>query len=357
MHASDEAEDAADDLLPEAADLGGALSATATPAEAGERIDRWFARTAEAAGLSLSRTRIQALMAEGAASPAPGPKGTVESGVTYTLRLPAPTPSEVTPEAIPLEVLFEDTHLILIHKPAGLAVHPGPGHPSGTLVNALLHHCGDSLRGIGGVERPGIVHRLDKDTSGVMVAAKTDRAFAGLAEMFAAHDLERVYTAVVQACPRPRLGTVHTRISRDPKDRLRMKALRDLDSEVGREAITHYQTVEPLASGLGADGEPGAAVLSCQLETGRTHQIRVHLSHINVPVIGDPLYNRRGGIRLTGKTAAIEAARATANTFPRQALHAGRLAFAHPVTGRKVAGEAPMPADMASLIEVLRAVS
>jgi len=256
----------------------------------------------------------------------------------YRLLIPAPVAAEPQAEAIPLAVLYEDQHLIVVDKPAGMAAHPGPGTPSGTLVNALLHHCGASLSGIGGVARPGIVHRLDKDTSGVMVAAKTDAAHQGLSALFAAHDIERAYVALTRGAPSPAKGTIVTRLGRSPHDRKKMAVLK----AGGREAITHYA----VARGFGPTARPLAAEVRCTLETGRTHQIRVHLASTGHPVLGDPVYG-------SGQPAApVRAAIAEAG-LARQALHAAVLGFRHPVTAEALRFETPPPADMLALIEAL----
>ena len=285
----------------------------------------------------LSRARIQALLAEGRVSrdgqavrdaarrPEPG---------RYTLDLPSPAPAVPRPEAIPLSVLYEDAHLIVVDKPAGMAAHPAPGSVAGTLVNALLAHCGASLSGIGGVARPGIVHRLDKDTSGVMVAAKTDAAHRGLAALFERHDLERMYRAYVRGAPRAPRGTVATRLARSPRDRKKIAVVR----RNGREAVTHYQ----VERSFGPDDHVLASRVACRLETGRTHQIRVHLAHIGAPCLGDPLYG-------AGAPApAVKAAMAEAG-LARQALHAAVLGFAHPITGQALRFETPPPEDLARL--------
>jgi 23S rRNA pseudouridine1911/1915/1917 synthase len=231
-------------------------------------------------------------------------------------------------------VLFEDQHLIVIDKPAGMAVHPAPGTPSGTLVNALLHHCGDSLSGIGGVARPGIVHRLDKDTSGVMVAAKTDAAHAGLSKLFAAHDIERAYVALSRGAPPKLKGVVETQIGRSSSDRKKMAVLKS----GGRRAVTHY-IVERR---FGPQARALAARVACRLETGRTHQIRVHLASLGAPCLGDPLYG-------SGTPApAVREAIAKAGLV-RQALHAGLLGFIHPITQQALRFEAAPPPDMRAL--------
>jgi 23S rRNA pseudouridine1911/1915/1917 synthase len=307
---------------------------------AGGRLDRALAK---AAG-DLSRTRIQALMTQGAVSRGGAaltdPAAKAEAG-DYLLLIPPPLPAEPGPEAIPLTVLFEDPHLIVIDKPARMAVHPAPGSETGTLVNALLHHCEDGLSGIGGVARPGIVHRLDKDTSGVLVAAKTAAAHAGLSALFAAHDIERLYIALTRGAPHPASGVIATRLGRSPHDRKKMAVLR----AGGREAVTHYR----LEQAYGPPERPLAARVACRLETGRTHQIRVHLASKGAPCLGDPLY---GG----GKPAAPVAEAAREAGLARQALHAAVLGFVHPVTGERLRFESPLPPDMAELERRLQAL-
>ncbi len=253
----------------------------------------------------------------------------------------APPPAEVhtlEPENIPLEVLFEDAHLIVINKPIGLVVHPAPGHWSGTLVNALLHHCGDSLSGIGGVKRPGIVHRLDKDTSGVMVAAKSDKAHEGLSAQFAAHGrdgkLEREYLALCIGQPARDSGTVHEAIGRDPRNRLKMA----VGGASPRDAITHWRCETHFGT--------YASQLRCTLETGRTHQIRVHMAHIGLPIIGDPLYGHSVRTKLN---IWPEPAKSVAQAFTHQALHAAVLGFQHPLTGESLRFETSAPEDFTLL--------
>lgn len=239
-------------------------------------------------------------------------------------------------------MLFEDAHLIVVDKPAGMAAHPAVGTPGGTLVNALLHHCGDSLSGIGGVARPGIVHRLDKDTSGVMVAAKTDAAHAGLTKLFAAHDIERLYIALTRGAPRDLKGTVDTQIGRSSSDRKKMAVL----PSGGRRAVTHY-TVQRR---FGPAAKPVAARIACQLETGRTHQIRVHMASLGSPCLGDPLYG--------GGAPAIPVREAMAQAgLSRQALHAAVLGFVHPITGEALRFETDPPADMQALEAALAALN
>ena len=256
--------------------------------------------------------------------------------------MPPPVDPTPKPEAIPLEILFEDDHLIVIDKPAGLVVHPAAGHWSGTLVNALLAHCGDSLSGIGGVRRPGIVHRLDKDTSGVMVVAKTDRAHRKLARQFADHgregDLERRYRAIVWGVPARPKGLIEAPIGRKRDHRQKMA----VDWQGGKDAVTHFSVRESFA----CDGTPCAGLLDLRLETGRTHQIRVHMTHLGHPLIGDPLYGQ--GFKSKERTLPEGAQKAIA-ALGRQALHAAQLGFAHPETGEICRFESALPEDMASL--------
>jgi len=310
------------------------------PAQAGERLDKTLAELLP----DISRARVQALIAEGAVS---RDGVAITSGSQkaqpgdYRLLIPPPAPAEPLPEAIPLTVLYEDAHLIVIDKPAGMAAHPAPGSETGTLVNALLHHCGASLSGIGGVARPGIVHRLDKDTSGVMVAAKTDAAHAGLSALFATHDIDRVYIALTRGAPSPIKGTVQTLLGRSPNDRKKMAVLR----AGGREAVTHY-IVE---ARYGPEAKPLAGRVSCKLETGRTHQIRVHLASKGAPVLGDALYGSgpvAGPVREAIKAAGLA----------RQALHAAVLGFVHPITGETLRFETPLPPDMTALQRLLAAL-
>lgn len=289
----------------------------------------------------LSRARLQALIGLGAltldGAPVTEPASKAVAG-RYVLHVPAITAAEPAPEAIPLTVLFEDAHLIVVDKPAGMAAHPAPGSETGTLVNALLHHCAGSLSGVGGVARPGIVHRLDKDTSGVMVAAKSDAAHAGLSALFAAHDLERVYIALTRGVPDPARGTIATRIGRSRFDRKKMAVLRS----GGREAVTHY-VVERR---FGPAERPFAARIACRLETGRTHQIRVHLASKGAPCLGDGVYGSGA------PAAAVRAAMAEAG-LTRQALHAAVLGFRHPITGQALRFVTAPPADMAALEKAL----
>jgi len=314
------------------------------PSDAAGRLDKALADAIP----QLSRARIQALMASGAVSvdgtAATDLSAKARPGAAFRILVPPAEPAEPVAQAIPLTVLFEDAHLIVIDKPAGMAAHPAPGTPDRTLVNALLAHCGASLSGIGGVARPGIVHRLDKDTSGVMVAAKTDAAHQGLSALFAAHDIERRYLALVRGAPTPAQGTIQTRIGRASFDRQRMAVLK----AGGREAITHYRVEAEFGPATKSrDTKPLAARVICTLETGRTHQIRVHLAHKGAPVLADPLYG-------TAPPAAPVRAAIEAAGITRQALHAAVLGFVHPITGETLRFETAPPADMQRLEEGLR---
>ncbi|WP_395650066.1 RluA family pseudouridine synthase [Brevundimonas sp.] len=308
---------------------------------AGLRLDKALADAAP----DLSRARIQALIEAGAVSRAgrvlSNGSAKAEPG-DYDVILPALISATPLPEAIPLTVLYEDAELIVIDKAAGMAAHPAPGTPDGTLVNALLAHCGASLSGIGGVARPGIVHRLDKDTSGVMVAAKTDRAHAGLSALFATHDIERTYIALVRGMPLPRLGRIQTQIGRSHGDRKKMAVLK----AGGREAITDYEVQSVFGLGLRLTDPPKASRVACTLHTGRTHQIRVHMASKGSPILGDAVYGS-GSPALPVRTAIAEAG------LTRQALHASVLGFVHPVTGERLRFETELPSDMKSLEALL----
>ena len=289
----------------------------------------------------LSRARIQALIAEGRASrdgvPLADGAAKVQPGL-HRLDVPSPVAADPRPENLPLTILFEDADLIVIDKPAGMASHPAPGSETGTLVNALLHHCGTSLSGIGGVARPGIVHRLDKDTSGVMVAAKSDRAHAGLSALFAAHDIERSYVALTRGAPDPARGRIQTLIGRSSSDRKKMAVLRS----GGREAITDYVVQRVYGAPRKPGAAPSAARVLCTLHTGRTHQIRVHLASKGAPILGDAVYG-------SGSPAAPVKAAIARVGLARQALHAAVLGFVHPVTGEPLRFETVSPADMRAL--------
>lgn len=310
----------------------------AGPETAGTRTDRFLA---EAIG-TISRTRVKSLIQDGAVQRdgirLNDPSEPVRPGARYRIQPPAPTPAQPEPQTIPFPILFEDDDLIVLDKPAGLVVHPAPGNQDGTLVNALLAHCGDTLPGIGGERRPGIVHRLDKDTSGVMVVAKTEHALATLSADFAARNLDRRYVALVWGVPAPVSGEIEGDIGRDPRDRKRMAVV----NQHGKQALTRYQTTRAWM--------PAAALLACTLATGRTHQIRVHLAHRGHPLVGDPTYLRR--IPAHARTLA-PAPRTALLDFPRQALHAARLGFNHPRTGTPLMFETPIPPDMQALIDSL----
>jgi len=315
--------------------------------DAGGRLDRVLARRVPA----LSRSRLKALILDGqvaiAARTIRDPSSLVNSGDVIRVTLPPPEPAKPEGEDIPLKVIYEDDAIIVIDKPAGLVVHPAAGHSSGTLVNALIAHCGDSLSGIGGVKRPGIVHRLDKDTSGLMVVAKTDRAHRALSAQFADKDasgLERGYRALVWGAPLRPKGTIDAPLERHPQARDK-RAVRP----GGREAVTHWQVLERYADG---NGKPLAGLLACTLETGRTHQIRVHLAHIGHPIMGDATYAT--GFK-TKASLLSEPARAAIEALGRQALHAYRLAFTHPATGDFLEFSSELPADIARLRSALSA--
>jgi len=306
---------------------------------AGERLDRALA----AALPTLTRSRVKALIESRRVALADGttveePSRKVKTGDSFTVDVPEPEAATPQAQAIDLEILHEDTDLLVLNKPAGLVVHPAPGNPDNTLVNALLAHCGDSLSGIGGVRRPGIVHRLDKDTSGVMVVAKNDATHQALSKLFAAHDLTRIYKALVWGAPKARSGTIDAAIGRHPIDRKRM-SVRETS---GRRAVTEYW----LEKRFGPPLKPLASLVGAKLETGRTHQVRVHLSHIGCPVIGDPVYGRR---RNTPAPDSLK-------SFGRQALHAAVLEFRHPGTGKVMKFASELPQDMARLVAELNSV-
>lgn len=291
-----------------------------------------------------SRSRLKSLIEEGAVTVGgvtlTEPSQRVKPGQSFAILLPEARPASPEAQAIPLTVLFEDAYLIVVDKPAGLVVHPAPGNEDMTLVNALLAHCGPSLTGIGGVMRPGIVHRLDKDTSGVMVAAKTEAAHAGLSEQFAARTVERMYIAFVRGHPLPPAGEIEGAIGRHPIDRKRMAVV----GRNGKPALTRYRAVARYGT-----GKTAAAQVECRLATGRTHQIRVHMAHAGWPLIGDPLYGGRGrqGGRQGGRLNELSSG------LGRQALHAMTLGFVHPVEGETLRFASPLPPDMEALEKAL----
>lgn len=329
------------------------------------RLDRWLANWS-----GLSRVRVKALMEAGKVT-ADGmvqlkPKAKILEEAEYVIEVPPAESDTPEPEDIPLEIVHEDAHLLVVHKPAGMTVHPAVGNRHGTLVNALLHHCRDetgksTLSGIGGVLRPGIVHRIDKDTSGLLVVAKSDKAHQGLSKQFAKHSVERTYISFVRSGPKPREGRIETRIRRSKHDRKKMGVVRERtnaeifrygelpESEAGKIAITNYK----LLKGYGqqpnaAVGTPMASKVQCNLETGRTHQIRVHMGHIGCPLLGDPLYGKQRAFK--GMKADPEArARGTLRDFKRQALHAKTLGFVHPITKDFMEFDSELPADMQRL--------
>ncbi len=317
--------------------------------EAGARLDRVLSERL-AARPGLSRTRLQALILAGAVRldgrPALVANARLAPGTLVSVDVPPPVAADPKPQALPLAIVFEDEHLLVLDKPARLVVHPAPGHDDGTLVNALLAHCGDGLSGIGGVRRPGIVHRLDKDTTGLMAVAKTDTAHRGLTALFADHgrsgSLERLYRAFVWGAPATPRGTVDLRLGRHPRSRDRMAVVSDRH---GRHAVTHWR----VAARFGGDA---CSLVECRLETGRTHQIRVHMAAIGHPVVGDPVYGT--GFR-TRASRLPEAPRALVAALGRQALHAAVLGFDHPVTGATLRFEAPLPPDLAGLEAALTA--
>ena len=300
------------------------LEFTAAPADAGQRLDRWLAGQAGAP----SRSALQGLMEAGFVRRNGAPankKDKLAAGDRITLTLPDPQPIEAQPQDIPLDIVYEDDHLLVVNKPKGMVVHPAPGNPDGTLVNALLYHCRGRLSGVGGAIRPGIVHRIDKDTSGLLVVAKDDLTHQGLSEQMAVHAIHRVYHAVVYGNFRQDAGTIEAPIGRDPRDRKRMA----VTPGQGKRACTHWQVLERFGR---------FTLLACRLETGRTHQIRVHMAHIGHPLAGDPVYGPRSVIRdLQG-----------------QCLHAKELGFRHPVTGQEMRFDSPLPAYFTTFLERLR---
>lgn len=339
------------DVIP---DEGERHALTVPPEAGGIRLDKYLtdALAGKTPEGSLSRARLQTLIAEGRVTIGAGDAGRpivdasykVKPGESFTVNVPAPLPAKPQAQSIPLDIVYEDKELIVVMKPAGLVVHPAAGSPDMTLVNALIAHCGDSLSGIGGEKRPGIVHRLDKDTSGLIVVAKTDRAHQGLAAQFAAHGrdgkLTRAYWALVWGEPKPRRGTIEANIARSTHNRSKMAAVKT----AGREAITHYEVLESF-------GEPPiVSLVECRLETGRTHQIRVHMTSIGHPVLGDPTY---GGSQKTRKAKLPPEAQGLLERLNRQALHAHHLGFEHPVTGKRLEFDAALPADMADLLTSL----
>ena len=299
---------------------------------AGWRLDRALADTVP----SLSRERLKVLTKSGALTrggkAVRDPATKVKGDERFTLAIPDPIPAHNEPQEIPLPIVFEDEHLLVVDKPAGLVVHPAAGNRDGTLVNALLHHCGGSLSGIGGVARPGIVHRIDKDTSGLLVIAKHDKAHEGLARQFADHSIDRRYLAIVSGVPRQAEGSVDAPLARSPQNR---KKIAIVSAGKGKRAVTHWKRLDLLND---------AALVECRLETGRTHQVRVHMASIGHPLVGDPVYGR-------GKTAHRKLLNQL--DFKRQALHAAHLGFIHPVTKGRLSFDSALPSDMQELFTAL----
>jgi 23S rRNA pseudouridine1911/1915/1917 synthase len=329
--------------------VGSREKLTVEEADSGQRLDRFLALRLPA----LSRSRLQGLIRAGEVTrqgkPVEDLGGKVKAGETYEVHVPAPVAAEPIAETIPLTVVYEDAHLIVIDKPKGMPAHPGAGHSSGTLVNALLAHCGASLSGIGGVKRPGIVHRLDKDTTGLLVVAKTDAAHQALAQQFAAHGadgkLERGYRALVWGAPERARGSVDAPLGRSSTNRTKMAVV---TGERGRRAVTHYSVIETFR---GRAAKPLASLLRLTLETGRTHQVRVHMAHIGHPLLGDMTYG--AGHRASARKLGHDA-EAVLEALGRQALHAAELKFEHPVTGKRLAFESELPDDMTNVVAALR---
>ena len=301
---------------------------------AGLRLDRALAEALP----DLSRERVKNLIKGGRVANVVGtilwdPSAKVVTFDTLELRLPTPAAAHNEAQDLDLVIAYEDEHLIVVDKPAGMVVHPAAGNFDGTLVNALLHHCAGQLSGVGGVARPGIVHRIDKDTSGLIVAAKHDKAHEGLAKQFAAHSIDRRYRALATGRPMPANGSVDAALGRSNTNRKKMAVVA---ADRGKRAVTHYRTIEPLQH---------ASLIECRLETGRTHQVRVHMAHIGHPLVGDPVYGR-------ARKPLSDVLKAL--SFARQALHAAHLGFIHPVTGNKIALDSEIPQDMRELIDQLR---
>jgi 23S rRNA pseudouridine1911/1915/1917 synthase len=303
------------------------------PDHAGWRLDRALADALP----TLSRERLKTLVRAGAlereGGPLRDPSAKVQGTEQFRLVVPEPEPAHNRAQEIPLAILHEDEHLLVVDKPAGLVVHPAAGNPDGTLVNALLHHCRGRLSGIGGVARPGIVHRIDKDTSGLLVVAKTDRAHEGLAKQFAAHSIDRRYLAALSGVPGAPEGTVDASLARSTADRKKIAIVKD---GRGKRAVTHWRKLKTWRD---------AALVECRLETGRTHQVRVHMASLGHPLLGDPVYGRSPPKRVQELLGALN--------FRRQALHAAALGFVHPISSKKLSFESPIPADMQELFKAL----
>ena len=306
------------------------LECTAAAADRGRRLDAFLA-----AAFDLSRSAVERLLGEGAVTITPGraeKNYRLTGGEHVTLCLPDPVPDKAEPENIPLDIVYEDGDIAVVNKPAGLVVHPAAGNERGTLVNALLYYCGDSLSGVGGVSRPGIVHRIDKDTSGLLVVAKNDKAHQVLSAALKVHDVTRIYDAIVLGNIKEESGTVDAPVGRNPVDRKKMAVVKN---GAGRAAVTHYTVVERFGR---------MTHVRCQLETGRTHQIRVHMAHIGHPLLGDPVYGGNG--------TSFE--RLHKGLLHGQCLHAGTLSLTHPTTGERMTFSAPPPPDFETVLQLLR---
>lgn len=318
------------------------ITVKALDQDSGQRLDKTLAGHIA----DMSRARLQALIEAGHVrqgdTPVTDSSRKVRAGEEFTVTIPPAVAAEPVAQDIALDIVYEDDDLIVINKAADMVVHPAAGNPDGTLVNALLAHCGDKLSGIGGVKRPGIVHRLDKETSGLMVAAKNDRAHQGLSAQLSTRMLKRVYHALVWSLPSPARGVIETHIGRSRSNRKKMAVL----ETGGKEAITEYQTLE--AFGV------LAGLVECRLQTGRTHQIRVHMAHIGYPLIGDPVYGKSSPTRFLKQHKTADSLARAMLDFPRQALHAAQLEFIHPISENRISLRADLPADMQALISVLR---
>jgi 23S rRNA pseudouridine1911/1915/1917 synthase len=323
----------------------------------GLRLDKFLSNKFS----DISRSRLKSLISEGQVikdmenKKITDPAYRIKLGDRFSVHIPDVVDPDPVGENIPLDIHYEDNDLLVVYKPAGMVVHPAPGNNSGTLVNALIHHCGDSLSGINGIKRPGIVHRIDKDTSGLMVVAKSDKAHKGLSIQFQKHTLERAYLAIVWGVPNPTQGTIDLPLKRDPKNRLKIAVRND-----GREAITHYKVIKRLEpprkimsrANVTKGLPPSLSLVECRLETGRTHQVRVHMAHSGYPLVGDPLYSRRNNPQKNFS----EQAKAAIAAFKRQALHAYVIGFIHPVTKETLTFEIELPNDIKQLIKALEAV-
>ncbi len=320
---------------------------TVADAQSGTRLDRFLASALP----DISRSRLKALIKAGQVlrhigenhQPINSASVPVKMGEIYSLTIPEAEDADPVAEDIPLDIIFEDDDLVVVNKVAGMVVHPAAGSPNGTLVNALLHHCAGSLSGIGGIKRPGIVHRIDKDTSGLLVVAKHDKAHIKLSEQFADHSVERLYSAVCRGLPSPPDGRIEGALARHPKDRKKMA----ITDKGGKWAVTHYRSQQCFYS----SGHAVASLIECQLETGRTHQVRVHMASLSNPLIGDPIYGNPGRL----PSAVGTKARAAVQSFKRQALHARTLGFFHPISAKPFKFECALPHDMQSLLDALKA--